>query len=267
MPASVGSNPAAGTASRTGALACDSMPEGHTIHRLARDHTRDLAGRKVHASSPQGRFSASAALLDGRTLERADAWGKHLFHRFDDGQVLHVHLGLIGKFRRHTAPVPDPVGLVRLRLEGEHVAWDLSGPNVCRVITPDEMVEVTSKLGPDPLRRGADPQRFLDKVRRSTKPIGTLLLDQTVVAGIGNVYRAEVLFRLGIHPSTPGNQLTDDQLTALWAEVVAQLRDGLKRGRIAMSVYHHDVCNQCGGTLSPMRVANRRIDVCSTCQR
>jgi len=261
------------------------MPEGHTIHRLARDQAKDLAGTKVHAWSPQGRFTESAALVDGRTIERVDAHGKHLFHAFDDGQVLHVHLGLIGKFNRRPAPIPDPVGLVRLRLEGPDVAWDLSGPTVCRLITPDEKAATIAKLGPDPLRRGADPQRFIEKAQRSKKEIGALLLDQSVIAGVGNVYRAEVLFLHGIDPRTPGNQLSAEQLRALWDELVAQLRDGVRRNRIvtvrpderdravsrmskadALYVYHHDHCRRCGGQITPIEVAGRRIDVCGTCQ-
>src|SRR4051794_9644062 len=94
------------------------MPEGHTIHRLARDQTRDLVGHAVRVSSPQGRFAESAAVLDRRTVTAVEAYGKHLFHRWDDGQVLHVHLGLIGKFLPRPAPAPPPVGAVRLRLEG-----------------------------------------------------------------------------------------------------------------------------------------------------
>ena len=261
------------------------MPEGHTIHRLARDQTKDLAGAKVRASSPQGRFADSAARIDGRSIERVDAYGKHLFHSFDDGQVLHVHLGLIGKFNRRPAPIPDAVGAVRLRLEGSAAAWDLSGPTVCQLVTVEERAATIAKLGPDPLRRGADPQRFVERVLRSKNEIGALLLDQSVVAGIGNVYRAEVLFLHGIDPRTPGNRLTADQVAALWDELVRQLREGLKRNRIvtlrpedrerpvsrmskldALYVYHHDTCRRCGGRLAAIEVAGRRIDVCGTCQ-
>ena len=262
------------------------MPEGHTIHRLARDQAKDLVAQKVRAWSPQGRFAESAARIDGRAIERIEAYGKHLFHHIDDGQVLHVHLGLIGKFQRRPAPIADPVGLVRLRVEGPSAAWDLSGPMVCRVVTREEQALTISGLGPDPLRRGADPQRFIEKVRRSKKEIGALLLDQSVIAGIGNVYRAEVLFLLGIDPRTPGDQLSVEQLAAMWEELVALLREGLKRNRIvtlrpedrdrpvhrmakldSLYVYHHDTCRRCGGAITPIEVAGRRIDVCPTCQR
>src|SRR4051794_20539530 len=107
------------------------MPEGHTIHRLARDHTADLAGRPVEAWSPQGRFSEGAARLDGQVATRFEAWGKHEFAWFASGEVLQVHLGLIGVWRRRSRPLPDPVGQVRLRLAGETAGWDLSGPAIC----------------------------------------------------------------------------------------------------------------------------------------
>ena len=73
------------------------MPEGHTLHRLAREQTALFAGRLVRVSSPQGRFSAGAALLDGRVLDEVTAYGKHLFACFG-ADVLHVHLGLYGTF-------------------------------------------------------------------------------------------------------------------------------------------------------------------------
>ena len=100
----------------------------------------------MRAWSPQGRFSDGAGLLDGRPLVRADAGGKYLFCDFGVGEVLHVHLGLIGKFRRKPAPAPDPVGMIRLRLEGDRATWDLSGPTRCELITPDEVNRVLAVL-------------------------------------------------------------------------------------------------------------------------
>lgn len=114
------------------------MPEGHIIHRLARELRSTLDGAAVGATSPQGRFSEGAAAIDGRLLVRADAWGKYLFCDFGTGEILHVHLGLIGKFRRRSTPPPDPVGIVRLRLVGQGATWDLSGPTRCELITPEE---------------------------------------------------------------------------------------------------------------------------------
>lgn len=262
------------------------MPEGHTIHRLARDQRRDLVGRPVRASSPQGRFGAGAEVLDGATPTRIEAFGKHLFHHYDSGDSLHVHLGLIGKFDRCSTPPPEPVGEVRLRLEGSDHTWDLRGPMICALVGPDQVDAVIGKLGPDPLRRDASPARFVDRVRRSPKPIAALLLDQTVVAGIGNVFRAEMLFLAGIDPETPGRSLCEEQVAELWTLARELLRAGVRRNRIvtvrpdeldgpvsrvtraeATYVYHREICRRCGSTIQQLEIAGRRIDRCPTCQR
>lgn len=261
------------------------MPEGHTIHRLARDQRRDLRGHPVVASSPQGRFADGAARIDGAVPVRVDAWGKHLFHHYDTGDVLHVHLGLIGKFRRHASPPPAPVGVIRLRLEGESGTWDLSGPAICAIVTPDDVERRVAALGPDPLRPDADPDRFVARVRRSKKPIGALLLDQDVIAGVGNVYRAEFLYLAGIHPETEGRALTDEQVRGLWDLAVVHLKAGVRRNRIvtvdpaevgrpvsrisradAVYAYHRERCLRCDDLFQRLEVAGRRIDACPTCQ-
>lgn len=261
------------------------MPEGHTVHRLARDHTRDLRGHALRASSPQGRFAEGADRIDGVVLRRVEAWGKHEFATFVDGQVLHVHLGLIGKWRRQTSPAKAPVGLIRLRLEAPTHTWDLSGPVICSVIDPAEKKRRVAKLGPDPLRADADPQRFVDRVRRSSKPIGSLLLDQAVIAGVGNVYRAEVLWDLGIHPARPGTSLSPEELLLMWDWLVHQLTLGVRRNRIVtvdpkelgkpinritrgegVYAYHQESCRRCGTPFQTLDVANRRIEACPTCQ-
>jgi formamidopyrimidine-DNA glycosylase len=249
------------------------MPEGHTLHRLARDQRRDLRGHKVDVSSPQGRFTESAQRLDRHVIENVDAFGKHLFTRFDSGDVLHIHLGLIGKFRRQPSPPAPPVGIIRVRIEGPDATWDLSGPTVCRIVDPAEVERVVSTLGPDPLRRKADREQFVRNIQRSNKAIGALLLDQSVLAGIGNVFRAEVLFVHGIHPSTPGRALDRSTIEAMWDTLSKWLRDGVRRNRIVTNtvkdplfVYHRDVCPTCGAPLVALEVANRRIDVCPMCQ-
>ena len=114
------------------------VPEGHTIHRAARRHAELLAGQQVHAESPQGRFADGAAALDGHQLVRVDAHGKHLFYRFDDDLLLHVHLGLFGRFNVYTADPPEPRGALRLRMQAGDATVDLRGPTACelgRVIT------------------------------------------------------------------------------------------------------------------------------------
>jgi endonuclease VIII len=261
------------------------MPEGHTIHRLARDLGTTLGDDMLEVSSPQGRFADGATLLDGRRLVGAEAFGKYLFCDFGAGELLHVHLGLIGKFRRRPSPPPDPTGAVRLRLAGAIATWDLSGPNRCELLTPDERDRITDRIGPDPLRSDADPALAVERLRRGSRPIGAALLDQSVVAGIGNVYRAEILFICGIHPDRPCSSLTPEEAELIWAETVRLLRIGLRMNRIVTTapedvgrprsrmtaddrlfVYHREICRRCATTIATLPMGGRPIWFCPSCQ-
>jgi endonuclease-8 len=217
------------------------VPEGHTLHRLAAALDETLAGRPVRAGSPQGRFAESAALVDGRVLDRAEAYGKHLFLTFEDVDVVHVHLGLYGRFDVHRGvrEVPEPVGQVRLRLVGpgpggaDGAAYaDLRGATACELLTPVERDAVLARLGPDPLRPDADPDLAWARIGRSRAPVGGLLMDQAVVAGIGNVYRAELLFRHRVDPFRPGRSLRARQWQEMWDDLVVLMHDGVRTGRI-----------------------------------
>ena len=208
------------------------MPEGHTIHRLARRHAKLLGGQQLRASSPQGRFAGGAELIDGHVLESTDAWGKHLFHRYARDLILHVHLGLYGKFADGTLPAPEPRGALRLRLQGDTSWLDLRGPITCDVITRDEKAAVTAALGPDPLRPGADPGLAAARLARSRTALGALLMNQTVLAGVGNVYRAEILFRHGVHPYLAGRDLDPVVWLDMWEDLVRLMRHGVRTGRI-----------------------------------
>lgn len=208
------------------------MPEGHTLHRLATDLTAAFAGRRVRVSSPQGRFAADAAAVDGATVVSAESAGKHLFVELDGERYVHVHLGLIGSFDVRSGTAPAPVGQVRLRIESGEMYADLRGAIVCDLVGPERRAQVLGALGPDPLRPDADPDRAWQRVRRSTRPIGDLLLDQSVLAGVGNVYRAEVLFRQRIHPQRPGNTLRVGQWRAIWDDLVTLMAEGVRLGQI-----------------------------------
>ena len=196
------------------------MPEGHTVHRLARDHSKAFANQKMIVASPQGRFEAEAKKLCGRHLIGAEAFGKHLIYlwgtksrepgknaKTKPAAIMHVHLGLYGKFRLHKNPPPEPRGAVRVRMIGYERAFDLNGPNTCELLSKDEFQKLQDRIGADPLRSDADPERAWHKITKSRKAIGGLLLDQSVIAGIGNIYRAEILFKLGIHPEIKGLSL------------------------------------------------------------
>lgn len=212
------------------------MPEGHTLRRLADDLDAAFAGSLVRVGSPQGRFEADAAILDGTRLLGADSVGKHLFVEFDHDHLVHVHLGLIGGFEVHTAveEIPLPVGQVRLRIVRADLSayGDLRGATQCELIGPARRDEIVAKLGPDPLRADADPDRAWRRIKASHRSIGDLLMDQAVLAGVGNVYRAEVLFRHRIHPLRPGNTLRVSQWRAIWADLVDLMREGVISNRI-----------------------------------
>lgn len=266
------------------------MPEGHTLHRLARDLGAAFAGTRPAVSSPQGRMAEAAALVDSTLLESTSAHGKHLFLDFADERVIHVHLGLIGTFL--IQPLAPPRGQVRLRLADDAVAADLRGPQIAALRTPDEVAAVVAKLGPDPLRGDADPDRAWARIHRSGKPIAALLMDQAVLSGVGNVYRAEVLFRNRLSPFTPGNELRPASWRAIWADLVELMPTGVRDGRIdtvrhehtpevmgreprvddhggEVYVYRRDglPCFVCGRSVRTQVVEGRNLFWCATCQR
>jgi endonuclease-8 len=210
------------------------MPEGHTLHRLALEIDDAFAGRRVRAGSPQGRFADSAALIDGQVLVGAEAWGKKLYVEFTGDRFVYIHLGLIGGFVvvKDVAEVPLPIGEVRLRITTATAYADLRGATACELVTREQRDAAVAKLGPDPLRADADPDRAWQRIRRSKLPIGRLLMDQTVLAGVGNVYRAELLYRHRMHPLRPGNTLRVGQWQAMWDDLVALMQEGVRTGRI-----------------------------------
>ncbi|MFG0334446.1 MAG: Fpg/Nei family DNA glycosylase, partial [Maioricimonas sp. JB049] len=261
------------------------MPEGHTIHRLTADHRKLFAGTSLQFRSPQGRFAEGAEQLDGQTLLEIEAWGKHLFYRWEQGEILHIHLGLYGKFRPHRVPLPEPRGQVRLRGWNDAYGFDLNGPNQCELISETARAEIVGRLGEDPLRPDADPDRLWDRIRSSRAAIGRLLLDQSVVAGIGNVYRAEVLFLHGLHPERQARSLSREEFDGLWETLVRLLNLGVKHNRIITAdaadfgkapsrltrderllVYKRAECRRCRGTIADWKLGARTIYACLTCQ-
>ncbi|MBD7956555.1 Fpg/Nei family DNA glycosylase [Microbacterium sp. Sa4CUA7] len=331
------------------------MPEGHSVHRIARQFDRNFVGRPVVASSPQGRFVEGAAVIDGRTATEVRAVGKQMFLAFDDDIWLRVHLGMYGAWdfageilvdptiasangrmgqtnQRGTAlddaPIldaagenslasigaprrtrvhvrmseqttglaedeqwpPAVVGQVRLRLMTDITCADLRGPTACALQTPEEMAASVAKLGPDPLVDdvAVGEERFTATVRRKPTPIGLLLMDQAVVSGIGNVYRAEVLFRARQNPHTPGRDVPEETVRALWRDWVKLLSIGVETGQMmtmddlapddyrrAMAsrddrhwVYHRAglPCRVCGTAIVVEEMASRKLYWCPRCQ-
>jgi endonuclease VIII len=319
------------------------VPEGHSIHRIALQFRRNFVGKRCAASSPQGRFAAGAAELDGRQLVASSAVGKHLLLEFEGERTLHVHLGLYGAWDfagevtadptftsaggrmgqtnqrgtvvedaaglrpgaleeapealravSHEGPAernlkvdalpgptpagtgaarsdgtaepvgkdslasigaprrtrlrmseseketeldafpPEPIGAVRLRLLTDTAVADLRGPTACEVFDPQQVQKLLAKLGPDPMHdasRKAE-NRFVERVLKSATPIGLQLMDQSVVAGIGNVYRAELLFRARLNPHAPGRSIPEPALRRLWKDWAHLLAVGVETGQM-----------------------------------
>ncbi|HZX06644.1 Fpg/Nei family DNA glycosylase [Kribbella sp.] len=268
------------------------MPEGHTLHRLANDVWDAFGGRVVRASSPQGRFAEGAALLDGHVLRQTEAHGKHFLADFEGGGWLHIHLGLIGKMDIRPAPVPEPVGAVRLRLQNATSYADLRGATVCEVITDEERDKLLGRLGPDPLRDDADPEAAWKRIHRSKLPIGQLLMNQDVLSGVGNVYRAEVLFRAKLNPMTPGNVVKKREWQGMWEDLLELMKYGVETGRIDTVADDHTPeamgrdprrddhggevyvyrrqgqrCHVCQSVIRTKLLAGRNLFWCPKCQR
>ena len=271
------------------------MPEGHTLHRLARAQRAAFAGRPVRVSSPQGRFAEHAAMVDGQVLDDVAAHGKHLFAGFGELTV-HVHLGLFGTYAAGEGEPPPPRGAVRMRWvssadgasDARPAAWtDLRGPTACEVLTPGEVSGIVARLGPDPLARRPDGDAAFARIARSRAPVAALLMDQSVVSGVGNVYRAEILFRHRIPPTLAGRELDRVHWEALWRDLVTLMRAGLRTGRIVTTLpadrdrrggrVHRDdaqyvyrrtglPCRVCGTAVRTELLAGRKLYWCPTCQ-
>lgn len=268
------------------------MPEGHTLHRLARLHQRRYGRAPVRVGSPQGRFTDGAALVDGHVLRTAEAYGKHLFHHYSrpggGDRVVHIHLGLYGTFSEFDASdIPDPVGQVRMRMVGAEYGTDLRGPTRCEVIDEAQVGDVVAGLGPDPLRADADPARAWQRITKSRRAIGALLMDQSVLAGVGNVYRSELLYRHRIDPFRPGVTITATDFDAMWTDLVALMKVGVRRGKIVVMrpnddhgapsygpgrprtyVYRRagEPCRVCGTEVRTVVLEGRNLFWCPTCQ-
>ena len=262
------------------------MPEGNVIHFHARKLSRAFRHTAVAVDSPQGRFADGAARVDGCTLVRTEAYGKHLFLEFGPQSWVHVHLGLFGKWRFGTQ------GLIRMRLRNDKGYAELRGPTACAVLDGAEMQTQVNRIGPDPIRKDSDPERAWVRLQRSDAPIAAALMDQRTFAGVGNIYRAEVLFRHDISPFRTSRSITRDEFDAMWQDLVGLMTAGTKRGRIdtvraehlpevmgrearkdrhggEVYVYRRagQKCLLCGTPVEMMDLQGRKLYWCPSCQR
>lgn len=268
------------------------MPEGHIIHHLAQRLNLDFRKGPLRVTSPQGRFAAEAAMLDGTQLNFAEARGKHLFMHFSADapeHIIYIHLGLIGSLRFE--PLDDVWGQIRLRIESDDLAANLRGPQWCRLITDAEYDVALAKIGQDPIREDASPADLWPRVHRSSRSIGSLLMDQHLFAGVGNIYRAEVLFRQNISPFIAGNELDRHEFDVIWEDLVELMRAGVPTARIDTVRPEHTPeamgraprkddhggevyvyrragmpCYICGEPIAEKKLEGRNLFWCPTCQ-
>ncbi len=294
------------------------MPEGNEIHRWAARHTAAFAGKKVRVEAPASSRFEDASALDNKTLMSVRAVGKHLGYDFGKDRILHVHLGMYGDFTEGTGELPPEKGALRVRLwnaaavklgtqpgeskrhawysndDGtghiapEKVAWvELRGPTDCSVWTEAQWLTLLDRLGPDPLN-GDKADRFIEKISKRKTPVGALMMDQTVAAGIGNIYRAELLFRARLSPFAEGNTVPEKTLAAIWKDAIPLMKAGMVDRRIittkpkdrptkktgvplkeeAHYVYRRQgqPCLICGTKVMTKVMAGRNLFWCPTCQ-
>ena len=206
------------------------MVEGHSVHRVAHRHRKLLVGKTFKATSPNGRFAAGAAAIDGQPFVRIEAVGKNLFAFFGKSAgalaVVHIHFGMAGVwsvFDSKHEEVPPTTATTRLLLEHESGLVSHLSAMTVTLGTEDLYRAKRASLGEDPLRDDADADLLFDKVARSGKKIGELLMDQSFFCGPGNIYRAEILFKAGVHPNILGRDLGRDRCVRVRRHTVALL--------------------------------------------
>jgi endonuclease-8 len=267
------------------------MPEGNEVHRFRNRQAAIFAGRTVHADSPSGQFP-DAGLLDGRKLRGIVAHGKHLGYDFGRDLILHVHLGRFGDFTEGKGPLAEPKGALRLlfwtRNKGQTDWLELRGPSDCSIYDQKKWVRLMARLGPDPLDINADPKPAFAKIAESKAPIGLLLMDQSVISGIGNIYRAELLYRARLSPFVAGRNVDPKILRSIWKDAKHLMADGMidrrivttrskdrlhRRGPAQREEVHYvyrrrgKPCLVCGTAVRNQEMAGRTLYWCPACQK
>jgi endonuclease-8 len=265
------------------------MPEGDTIFRAARTLHAALAGRKVtrfSSSLPDVAGAARHYRIEGRQVSAVEARGKHLIVRFEGGPALHTHMRMTGSwhlYRKGSRWQKSPA-LARAVIEsGDRVAVCFAAP-VVEWLTPGQEAAHAplATLGPDLLAPGFDAALARTNLRRDgAREIGDALLDQRLLAGIGNVYKSETLFLAGVSPFAPLASLSDATLDAIVSKARALMRSnlgaqpGLRRTRGSLTgqrlwVYRRQgrPCLRCGTAIRMKRQgeAARSTYWCPACQ-
>lgn len=242
------------------------MPEGDSVFQLAR-RLQFMTGRRVLRSSFRVPRYATVDLA-GTTVHRVWPYGKHLFMRFDD-TIVHTHLkmegswgiGLSGdRWRQpgHTARIVIELdGAPHYQRSIEVVGFQLG---FVKVFPAHDYPKAIAHLGPDVLAENWDSAEAIRRIQqRPDRPIGTALLDQTNLAGVGNEYRAEICFICGIHPATPVRDVDVSHVVnvtrrLMWANRLAPVRvsTGVRRAGETSYVFgrYSKPCRRCGASIN-----------------
>ena len=265
------------------------MAEGHAVARWA-DALQALVGGTVTDIAAPRRWQARAAELVGATITGVRAHGKHLVLSFSAPWIVHAHALQYGSWQVVTRGIEPRKQrrYVRLHLAtSSHEAFYFHGP-VMEVLSLDEFsaCERFHGLGPDLLHDDFDATAAAIRVRAAgTREIGDVIVDQRVVAGIGNIYKSEGLFLAGIHPRRPARQVSLDQLRTMFRELVPLMQAG-RRGSGATVTVPDDIraehgvrnwvyrrrgapCLKCGTAIEMERqgTLRRMVFFCPECQK
>jgi len=242
------------------------MPEGDSLHRAA-DRVRVLEGQIVSVETPHPRAAllGLADRLDGRRLERVEAVGKNLLLTFEGGLVLRSHLRMKGRWhvRRAEEKLTGRPWLVLRGDEWKAVQWN--GP----VLELGPMTPVAvRRLGPDIMDALPDVDGMVERLRATDqrRAIGEAILDQRLIAGIGNMWKAEALWQVLLSPWAPLRSLSDSELRRL-LEAAAEM---MHAARVERAIYRRvgRPCRRCGGTIRsrPQGETARMAYWCPACQ-
>jgi endonuclease-8 len=251
------------------------VAEGDTILRAARRIEAAIGGEQLEVSAPNPRGRATGVQrLNGGTLERVDARGKHLLIDFGD-LTLHSHLGMSGSWHVYPrgATWRKPAGAAWAVLRGESSeAVQFGGPTLRLLRTDALRLDPTlSRLGPDILTADFDPAAIARSLQADPhRTLGDALLDQALVAGIGNIFKSEACFAARLDPWLPIRDLTDAQLARVVQAAHGLMQEAVENGRHANAVYRRagQPCSTCGAPILSRGQgdANRTTYWCPRCQ-
>jgi formamidopyrimidine-DNA glycosylase len=256
---------------RSGGSAHPPLP-GRIIDRVTLRWPRHIA------VPPAARFRRE---ILGRTIRDVDRRGKYLVFPLDRGTLL-IHLKMSGDLGLFpSAEPPGRYDHTVFHLDG---GWDLrfgDARKFGKVFLLDDPSRVLVALGPEPLSREFTARRLGQSLRRHTRALKPLLLDQAFLAGVGNIYADEALHRARLHPLRRSDSLADEEVRRLWRGVRAALRAGLRHNGASIDwvyrggdfqnhfrVYQRagEPCPACGATIRRIVVGQRGTHFCPTCQ-